>query len=139
MRLPRRFVVLCLPVAALALPASASASGFKDRVLTGTGARASQAPAGTTARYPTADGQTIQVTATDPAIAQQYATLVGTFPHGSELSSLKMVVVPAARINRECGGNDGDGILACYSANEQTMTVPDAQASGSDVTVDYVI
>ena len=139
MRLPRRFVVLCLPVAALALPASASASGFKDRVLTGTGAHASQAPAGTTARYPTADGQTIQVTATDAAIAQQYATLVGTFPHGSELSSLKMVVVPAARINRECGGNDGDGILACYSANDQTMTVPDAQASGSDVTVDYVI
>src|SRR5689334_9545297 len=139
MRLPRRFVVLCLPIAALALPTPASAAGFKDRVLSSAGAHASPAAKGTTARYPTADGQTIQVTAADPAIAQQYATLVGTFPHGSELSSLKMVVVPAARINRECGGNDGDGILACYSAHDQTMTVPDSQASGSDVTVDYVI
>ncbi len=50
-----------------------------------------------------------------------------------------MVVVSAASINEECGGHAGDGILACYSANDQTMTVPDSQASGSDVTVDYVI
>src|SRR3954447_17334220 len=139
MRLPRRLVVLCLPAAALSLPASASAAGFKDRVLTGSVAHASQAASGTTARYPTADGQTIQVTAADPAIAQRYATLVGTFPHGRELSSLKMVVVPAASVDKACGGEAGDGILACYGANDQTMTVPDAQASGSDITVDYVI
>src|SRR3954470_93662 len=132
MRLPRRSAVLCLPAAALALPATASAPGFKARVGTGKVlAHASQAPAGTTARYPAGDGQTIEVTAADPAIAQQYATLVGTFPHGSELSSLKMKVVPAAEVNDQCGGNAGDGILACYGGNDQTMIVPDSQASGS--------
>jgi len=142
MRLPRRYAVLCLPAAVLALPTTASAAGFKDRVIE-TGqvptAHASQAPAGTTARYPTADGQSIQVTATDPAIAQQYATLVGTFPHGSEISALRMRVVPAADVNADCGGNAGDGILACYGADDQTMIVPDSQATGSNVSVDYVI
>jgi hypothetical protein len=140
MRLPRRSAVLCLPVAVLALPTTASAAGFKDRVLTGkVPAHAAQAPAGTTARYPTADGQTIQVTAADPAIAQRYATLVGTFPHGAELSALRMRVVPAADVDEDCGGDDGDGILACYGASDQTMIVPDSQASGSTVSVDYVI
>jgi hypothetical protein len=139
MRLPRRYAVLCLPAAVLALPASASAAAFKDRVLTGRTAHAAQAPHGTTARYPTAGGQTIQVTATDPAIAQRYAALVGTFPHGAEISSLKMVVVPAADVDEQCGGHAGDGILACYSDSDQTMIVPDSQASGSDVSVDYVI
>src|SRR6476469_4347453 len=104
MRLPRRSAVLCLPAAVLALPTTASAAGFKDKVLTGkVTAHASQAPAGTTAPYPTADGQTIEVTAADPAIAQQYATLVGTFPHGPELSALRMRVVPASDVNDECG------------------------------------
>jgi len=139
MRLPRS-AALCLPAAALALPATASAAGFKDRVLTGAvKAHAAQAPGSTTARYPTADGKTIEVTAADPAIAQQYATLVGTFPHGDEISALKMVVVAADKVNSECGGTDGDGILACYSSDDQTMIVPDSQATGSDVSVDYVI
>ena len=33
------------------------------------------------------------------AIAQQYATFVGTLPHGSELQYLHIVVVPAADVN----------------------------------------
>jgi hypothetical protein len=37
------------------------------------------------------------------------------------------------------GGVPGDGILACYGASDQTMIVPDSQASGSTVSVDYVI
>ena len=79
------------------------------------------------------------MTAVDPAVAQRYATLIGTFPHGGELSALKMIVVPAAEINTRCGGQDGDGILACYGGRDQTMIVPDAQAAGSEVSVDYVI
>src|SRR5215213_9150161 len=108
---PRCLAALCLPAVALALPATASASGFKDRVLTGATAHASRAaPTGeTTARYPTADGQSLEVTAVDPAVATRYASLVGTFPHGSELSALKIVVVAAGDVNRGCGGNDGDG------------------------------
>src|SRR4051812_18296981 len=128
MQLPRRLAALCLPAAALAaLPATASAAGFKDRVLTGAVAHAAQAAEGTTARYPTTDGQSIEVTAADPAVAARYAALVSTFPHGGELSSLKIVVVPAADVNDACGGQDGDGILACYGGRDQTMIVPDAQ------------
>ena len=41
-----------------------------------------------------------------------------------------MVVVPAADVNSECGGHDGDGILACYGASDQTMIVPDAAGRG---------
>src|SRR4051812_1878081 len=90
--LPRRLAALCLPAAVLALPASASAAVLKDRVLTrAVVAHAAQA-AGTTARYPTGDGGTIVVTAEDPAVAQRYATFVGTLPHGSELARLRIVV-----------------------------------------------
>jgi hypothetical protein len=42
-------------------------------------------------------------------------------------------------VNTECGGSDGDGILACYGSQDQTMIVPDSQATDSDVSVDYVI
>src|SRR4051812_15260739 len=143
MLLPRRLAALCLPIAALAaaLPATASAAAFRDRVLTEPlHAHAAQATAGaTTARYPTPDGQSVEITAADPAVAARYASLVGTFPHGRELSALKVVVVPAADVNEECGGQDGDGILACYGGADQTMIVPDAQAADSDVSVDYVI
>ena len=140
--LPRCLAALCLPAALLALPSAASAEAFKDKVLTGNAghvvAHAARA-AGTSARYPTGDGTMIAVTAADPAIAQQYATFVGTLPHGSELGALHIVVVPAAQVNSDCGGNAGDGILACYGDSDQTMIVPDAQASGSDVSVNYVI
>src|SRR5689334_17200067 len=125
--LPRSLAALCLPAAALALPATASASAFKDRVTTGSLAHAAQAGDGATALYPTADGQQVQITAADPATAQRYASLVGTFPHGGELSALKMIVVPAADVSSRCGGDDGDGILACYGGRDQTMIVPDAQ------------
>src|SRR3712207_6128 len=95
----RLLAALCLPAAALALPATASAAGaFKDRVTAGAlPAHAAQVTGATTAKYPTADGQQVEITAADPAVAQRYATLVGTFPHGSELSALKMIVVPAAK------------------------------------------
>jgi hypothetical protein len=137
--LPRRIAALCLPIAALALPSTASASAFKDRVVSSRLVAHAAQSAGKTGRYPTGDGGTIPVTAEDPAIAQRYATFVGTLPHGSELAYLQIVVVAAARVNHECGGAPGDGILACYGDRDQTMIVPDAQAAGSDVSVDYVI
>ena len=56
--------------------------------------------AGAAARYPTADGLTIPVTAADPAVAQRYATLVGTLPHGAELAELQIVVVAGRRHRR---------------------------------------
>ena len=140
--LPRRSAVLCLP-ALLAFPATAMAEPFKDRVITGATARAAQVE-GTTQNYATADGTQIPITLAasykgDPAIAQTYATFLGTLPHGSELASLRVTVVASSEIASACGGDDGDGILACYGANDRTMIVPGDQAAESDVSVNYVI
>src|ERR1700754_2803824 len=143
MLLPRRLAALCVP-ALLMLPATASAEPFKDRVITGSLAHASQQIKGTTQNYPAADGTSIPVTLAssftgDPAVAQTYATFLGTLPHGPELASLKVTVVPSTEIATDCGGNAGDGILACYGSDDQTMIVPGDQAAGSDISVDYVI
>src|SRR3954454_8241617 len=139
----RRAAVLSLP-ALVAFPAAASAEPFKDKVVTGTRAHASQIQ-GTTHSYPTGDGTTsIPVTLAssytgDPAVAQTYATFLGTLPHGSELASLRVTVVPSSEVASDCGGAPSDGILACYGADDQTMIVPGDQAAGSDISVDYVI
>src|SRR4051812_15391131 len=98
MSLLRRCAALCLPVV-LAFPAAAEAAPFKDKVISGSvRAHASQIR-GTTQRYPTADGTRIPVTLAnsytgDPAVAQTYATFLGTLPHGSELAELHVTVVP---------------------------------------------
>ena len=135
--LPRRFAVLCLP-ALLAFPAAASAEPFHDRVLSGDKtARAAQAPQGSTQSYATADGTLIPVTLApsytgDPAIAQTYATFLGTLPHGPELASLRVTVVPSTEMASACGADEGDedadAILACYGAGDRTMIVPGDQA-----------
>lgn len=141
--LPRRYAALCLP-ALLAFPAAASAEPFKDRVITtGAKARAAQIQ-GTTQNYPAGDGTMIPVTLAssytgDPAVAQTYASFLGTLPHGAELASLRVSVVPSSEIARACGGDDDDGILACYGADDKTMIVPGDQAQGSDISVNYVI
>ena len=142
MLLPRRCAVLCLP-ALLAFPAAAEAEPFKDRVISGALAHASQVQ-GTTQSYPTADGTLIPVTLAssytgDPAVAQNYVTFLGTLPHGSELASLKVTVVPSSEIAKACGGDEGDGILACYGADDQTMIVPGDQPADSSISVNYVI
>jgi hypothetical protein len=141
----RRLAVLSLP-ALLAFPAVASASPFKDKVITTTGpiAHAAQVQ-GTTQDYPTGDGSiSIPVTLAssykgDPAVAQTYATFLGTLPHGPELADLKVTVLPSTEIADACGGKPSDGILACYGASDQTMIVPGDQATGSDISVNYVI
>src|SRR3954451_5450285 len=144
MLLPRRRLAVLSVPALLAFPAAASAEPFKDRVITGKLAHASQV-LGTTKAFPTGDGSisipvTLASTYTgDPAVAQTYATFLGTRPHGPELASLKVTVVPSSEVASDCGGNAGDGILACYGDSDQTMIVPGDQAAGSDISVDYVI
>ena len=135
-------VVIIGASAALAFPGAAGAAGFKDRVITGATAHISQLD-GTTQRWPAGD-TTIPVTVAnsfkgDPNVAGTYAAFLGTLPHGGELSSLKVVVVPAAEINSDCGGKDGDGILACYSSTEQTMIVPGDSSGDDSLSVNYVI
>ena len=61
----RRAAVLFLPVL-LAFPAAAGAAPFKDKVITGSLARAAQAE-GSTQRYPTGDGAvSVRVTLAPP-------------------------------------------------------------------------
>jgi hypothetical protein len=126
-----------LPLAALflLLPGTAHAAEFKDRVITRPMARISQAD-GPTAQY--LSGTTPITITGDPTIAQNYANFLSTLPHGAELADLRVVIVPAAQVNSACGGEDGDGILACYGSDDQTMIVPDQQQA-SDIPVDYVI
>jgi hypothetical protein len=138
----RRLAALCVP-ALLAFPGAAGAQPFKDRAIAGAGAHASRVQ-GTTQRYPTADGLSIPVTLAasysgDPAVAQSYATFVGTLPHGAELADLRLVIVPAAEIDSACGGEAGTGILACYGASDQTMIVPGDQPAHGSVPTNYVI
>jgi hypothetical protein len=133
--LPGRLAALCVPIAALALPPLASAAPLKDRVIERVSARAAQAPTS----YPTGDGTMIRVVAADPAVAQRYATFVGTLPHGAELAQLRIVVVAAADVGAACGSREDDGTVACYGANDKTMIVPDATPEGTDYSVEYVI
>ena len=108
----RRAAVLSLS-ALLAFPAAASATPFKDKVhhrharprLAGPGQRRS-------ATRPATARISIPVTLArsytgDPAVAQTYATFLGTLPHGPELASLKVTVVPsseiATRVRRRAG------------------------------------
>jgi hypothetical protein len=140
MLLHRRCAALCLP-ALLAFPAAAEAAPFKDRVISGALAHASQVR-GTTRSYPTADGTLIPVTLAssytgDPAVAQTYATFLGTLPHGSELASLKVTVVPSSKVAKACGGKPSDGILACYGAEDQTMIVPGDQPNAPLAALDF--
>ena len=127
------------PRRALALPATASAAGFKDRVLTGSVARASQARRHDRAlpdrRRPVDPGHRRR-----PRRRRALRDARRHVPaRRRALRAADRRRRPPPTINAECGGHDGDGILACYGANDQTMIVPDAQAAGSDVSVDYVI
>ena len=137
-------VVIIGASAALSFPGAAEAAAFRDRVITAAGPTARTAQIqGETKRWPAAD-TTIPVTVArsfkgDPNVAGTYAAFIGTLPHGSEIDSLKVVVVPAAEIDGDCGGRDGDGILACYAGDDQTMIVPGDPPQDTTVSVDYVI
>jgi hypothetical protein len=72
-------------------------------------------------------------------VAQTYATFLGTLPHGSELAALRVTIVPAADVADACGGDPGEGILACYGANDQTMIIPGDEPADAAYSVNYVI
>lgn len=121
-------------------------SGFRDRVSPSAGmtarARAAQS-SGRTSAYSTKDGQTIAVTFSsgyraDPAVAQTYVDFLGSLPHGSELSRLKIYLAPPAEVQQACGG--AAGTLACYSSGTNIMTIPGEQTDAqTGVTTSYVV
>lgn len=95
--------------------------------------------------YPTVDGLSVSVQFSpsytpDPAVARTYVDFLDSLPHGTELSSLKVFIAPAAEVQTDCGGESGT--LACYDPVDQTMTVPGEQTAvpdGSGVTTSYVL
>ena len=95
--------------------------------------------------YKTKDGTPIPITvaasfAGDPAVAQTYADFLGTLPHGSELADLKVTIVPSAKVNADCGGQQGDSSARLLLDAQQRHDVPgDLQAAAAGVTASYVI
>src|SRR4051794_8774295 len=153
----RALLLLALVGAALALPGTATAglrrpqplvkvapqtTSFADRVIdSGPVVRARAARA--SAAYQTPDGTTVQVSfdaayRDNATVAQTYVDYLGSLPHGSELSKLKLVLAPPAAVTQECGGVDG--VLACYDGRAHEMFAPGEQISdNSGVSTAYVI
>lgn len=119
------------------------ATAFRDRV--GPGPQHSRAAGDSEARaYQAPDGQTVSVRFSgsytpDDAVAQTYVDFLGSLPHGSELSKLRVYIATPAEVQDDCGGVEGT--LACYDPSVNTMTVPGEQAAdnGSGITTSYVV
>lgn len=121
----------------------AALAGCAALAIAATASAASSPQPGSSTAYATADGHTVDVAfapgyTPDPAVAQSYVDFLGSLPHGSELSKLKMLITTPPDVLRRCGGRDGT--VACYSASTNTMTVPGQQVESiSGVTTNYVI
>lgn len=119
-------------------------SGF-DRVLRTPSAPAigPRAASGSTHTYRTSDGTPIPVTvstsySSTASVARSYVRFLGSLPHGSELSRLRVTVATPTEVQRACGG--GAGVLACYIATTRRMIVPgESGSSGSGITTSYVV
>jgi len=141
----------------LAVPASAAArqpeplvdvapltTSFNDRVIEGHGAVRAHAASAPRA-YATPDGTSVSVSFGDgytenQQVAQSYVNFLGSLPHGTELSKIKLLLVPPSQIGSACGAGGGDGVLACYNAAVEQMIVPGEQVeSEAGVSTAYVI
>jgi hypothetical protein len=155
-RAPRRAVVAAATAFALlgSLPAAAPGAPaplFRDRVL-GTGlARhpvahaAGVASTGPEAGYRAQDGQVVMVSvsravADGPAVAQRIVDFLGSRVHGLELGRLRVLIGTPTEIQSACGGDSH--VLACYSAGERRMYIPDRDPSAGNragFTRDYAV
>jgi len=114
---------------------------FADRVITSSPLRAHAASA--PRAYATPDGISIPVSfapsyTPSPDVAQTYVDFLGSLPHGTELSKLKLLLAPPTDVQRDCGGENG--VLACYDSQSHEMVVPGEQIENqSGVSTSYVI
>ena len=120
-----------LRVAALVVAAT-TASPAVAATTPGAGSRA----------YATTDGQTIAISfapgyTPDATVAQSYADFLGSLPHGTELSKLRILITTPDDVRKRCGGRDGT--LACYTSSNSTMTVPGQPANAFGVATNYII
>jgi hypothetical protein len=148
--MPRRLALLTVVVFGC-LPAVAQAAPFNDRVgdasprpdrLSATTAQAT----GTLA-LPTAEGYSVSVSfadgvTPDATLAASYVAYLDSIPHGPELAKLHVLIADPSTVSSLCGGQEGDGVLACYGPADAQMIVPssglDAPSEGP-YTVRYVL
>ena len=120
-------------------------TSFADRVLTTTAKLRATAAATSYRTYAAADGTPVRIAVSSSyadatPLAQSSATFLGSLPHGSELSALKVDVLTPAEVVTACGG--GSDVLACYDASTETMDVPGEQAAAAaqaGITTSYVV
>src|SRR5262245_41708374 len=76
--------------------------------------------------YSAADGETVRIsadssyTAADPSFNQHWADLLASAPHGGELQTVSVVLLPLQRVQTFCG----EQALACYSPESQVIIAP---------------
>jgi len=128
-----RFALAAAALTAL-LPAAAQAApaGFTDRVVDTDAVsrlQAKAAQAEQTIAIPTKEGYTVSVSFSanvplNQELAQSYVDFLDNLPHGPELAKLNMVIADQGEVARLCGGDETDGILACYGGRDMQMIVP---------------
>ncbi len=89
--------------------------------------------------YHTSSGENVTVYASnsypvDPALGQRWADFLATLQHGSELSSVTLLLAPPLQITRFCGWE----ALACYSAEGSLLYAPGEDPS-SDFSAEAVV
>src|SRR2546426_3477168 len=118
---------------------SRAASPIVDRQVAAAGASA-VAPAGYWGgQYRTAAGELVTIYASnsypvDPALGQRWADLLGSLVHGSEISTVTVLLATPTQIAPVCGAD----AVACYSPQGAVLYTP-GEDPGTDLSAEAVI
>ncbi len=118
---------------------SRAASPIVDRQVAAAGASA-VAPAGYWGgQYRTAAGELVTIYASnsypvDPALGQRWADFLGSLVHGSEISTVTVLLATPTQIARVCGAD----AVACYSPQGAVLYTP-GEDPGTDLSAEAVI
>jgi hypothetical protein len=90
-------------------------------------------------QYQTAAGESVTIYASnsypvDPALGQRWADFLGSLVHGSEISTVTVLLATAAQISRVCGAD----AVACYSPQGAVLYTP-GEDPGTDLSAEAVI
>jgi hypothetical protein len=90
-------------------------------------------------QYQTAAGELVTIYASnsypvDPALGQRWADFLGSLVHGSEISTVTVLLATAAQISRVCGAD----AVACYSPQGAVLYTP-GEDPGTDLSAEAVI
>ncbi|HEX9378851.1 MAG TPA: hypothetical protein VF872_04615 [Gaiellaceae bacterium] len=90
-------------------------------------------------QYQTAAGESVTIYASnsypvDPAMGQRWAEFLGSLVHGSEISTVTVLLATPAQISRVCGAD----AVACYSPQGAVLYTP-GEDPGTDLSAEAVI